>query len=120
MSTKILFRTLLVGAFALFLLGCSGQGRPAEEAELEQDAVDSIVVDEADSAPEAEVEEPVVEEQPQLTILADGQILNGRPPLPLAFETSGKLLAVRDMAPVLRRAISMARGGLMVRMIPPE
>lgn len=92
MSTKILFRTFLIGTLALFLVGCGGRGAPAAEVEPEPDTVEPSAVDENDSEPAAE--EPVVQEQPQLTVLADGQIRNGRPPLPLSFETSGKLLTV--------------------------
>lgn len=94
MSTKIIFRTCLVGTLALLMLGCAGGSAPAAEVEPEVETTEPSAVEEADTQPESEEREPVVQEQPQLTVLADGQIRNGRPALPLAFETSGKLVQV--------------------------
>ncbi|MFT5196434.1 MAG: HlyD family secretion protein [Candidatus Promineifilaceae bacterium] len=96
MSIKTIFRTILISTLALLLLGCAGRGLPAEDVETdvetESDTAETSVVDATETEAEPEVLEPV--EQPRLTILADGQIRNGRPALPLAFETTGKLLSV--------------------------
>ena len=82
---------MFISALALFLLGCANNNPEPESAPAEA-VVEPSAVDEAES--EAEAVEPVRQEQPRLTVLADGQIRNGRPPLPLTFETSGKLLSV--------------------------
>jgi len=82
---------MFISALALFLLGCAGNSPEPEPVQAEAD-IEPSAVDETES--EAEEEAPVRQEQPSLTILADGNIRNGRPALPLSFETSGKLLAV--------------------------
>lgn len=81
-----LSKTLFFATLALLLVACGGEP-PAESTEQIAPDVESMAVD----AEEIEVEPT---ELPKLTILADGQIQNGRPPLPLGFEASGKLLTI--------------------------
>ena len=85
MTLKTILNTTLIALLALLLVACGGE--PPEPEPIEEDQVPSMVVE-----PEATEIEPT--EVPQLTILADGQIQNGRPALPLGFETGGKLLAI--------------------------
>ena len=106
MNVKTIFRTILISMLVLFLLGCSGNRNPAtgraagnsagdaEEVEQAGGANDTDETGETEETDKAQEAEPVELEQPTLTILADGQIRNGRPSLALTFEASGKLLAV--------------------------
>ncbi|MDJ0754146.1 MAG: HlyD family efflux transporter periplasmic adaptor subunit [Ardenticatenaceae bacterium] len=91
-SAKLLW--IIVIFSGLVLMGCAQGGAVAEndQADLESAAVESDGGDVAQDENEPE-NEPVFS-QPSLTILADGEIRNGRPALPLGFETSGKLITL--------------------------
>lgn len=87
--------TTLFVLLTFLLVACGGE-RPEPEAEGNTE-VPSMVNEEYDEKDRVEREtvDPEPTEAPKLTILADGQIQNGKPPLPLGFETSGKLLEIK-------------------------
>lgn len=81
----------------LALVAC-GRAEPETPAPVTDDGdVPSVVAEsvEENVNVDALAEEP--SEPALLTVLADGQVRNGKPALPLAFETSGNLLSVNVM-----------------------
>lgn len=76
----------LTGLLLLMLLAACSQGPPPPTPEP-NDAAETDVAAESD-----EEAAPAPTPRPSLTILADGEIKLSNPTLPLAFETSGKLL----------------------------
>ncbi|MEM8859602.1 MAG: HlyD family efflux transporter periplasmic adaptor subunit [Chloroflexota bacterium] len=85
--------TTLFILLAFVLIGCA-QGEAVEPAAEEDVEVPSMVAESVEGDVEISAVEAEPTEIPILTILADGQIRNGKPALPLSFETSGKLLAI--------------------------
>ena len=98
MNTKL--KTIILTALAFVLVSCGGAPVENGRGEPEPAQVESMVNEnyDEDDAVQTETVAPQATEVPALTVLADGQIRNGKPALPLTFETSGKLLVVHVAA----------------------
>ncbi|MEM9775973.1 MAG: HlyD family efflux transporter periplasmic adaptor subunit [Chloroflexota bacterium] len=91
-KNKRVIPTLFMLLIALVLVACGQAETETTEPSADEAEVSSMVAESLEGNVEVAEAEPT--EVPQLTVLADGQVRNGKPALPLAFETSGKLLTV--------------------------